>query len=555
MALTHGVLALVGLASLSGIHLGNDGRYRKDVCGHSHARFCFSERILPESWKPGTPIPQAAGGASGIGPTDILTAYQVPPSTSAGGKIVVIPDSPDSQAFSDVTAYRANYGLPTLPKCAGASGLPDGTTPCFAQVDETGDPSTGQDTPGDGDGETALDMDMISAACPDCAILLVEIQLESDSDFTTGVATAAKLGAVATSISIGGPEQGGEPTGYTTPGHLVLAASGDWGYDLVDEGAQATPAYPSSAPDVVAVGGTTLFLNGETYDEAVWNDGTFSTQPSGQDVTTSGCSTEFAMPTYQATALAGSGCSHRATVDLAAAAAYYVGDSPAYIATYQGGWQQVEGTSASSPMMAAILTRVGLTDAISNDLSWEYTHASAFHDLGSASYPVDSNGASTDAQGPSTCGILCTVKTGWDGPSGVGTPDATKLAALAGTLDGGPSAVDGGSGSDDDGASDAAAGGDAGNGQGGDDDGGTPVTLDGGSQFGQQGGVLPSNDAGGNADQSGGPFGSSTGTGSGCACSLPGTTTTPLGDGSGGLFAVAAAAIVAVKRRARRCRS
>ena len=99
-------------------------------------------------------------------------------------------------------------------------------------------------------------MDMVSAACPDCSILLVEIGNQegeySDQDFVTGAHTAATLGASATSISIGGPEEGDDPTGYTTPGHLVLAASGDFGYDQEIEGA-STPSYPASAPDVVAV--------------------------------------------------------------------------------------------------------------------------------------------------------------------------------------------------------------------------------------------------------------------------------------------------------------
>src|SRR5580658_5721009 len=112
-----------------GVHLGRDGRYRKDLCDHSQRRFCLGKRILPPEWKPGTPVPAAGGGqggASGMGPQDIQTAYQIPAGTSAGGKIVAILDSPDSNAYSDLTAYRANYNLPTLPQCTGASGLPDG---------------------------------------------------------------------------------------------------------------------------------------------------------------------------------------------------------------------------------------------------------------------------------------------------------------------------------------------------------------------------------------------------------------------------------------------
>ena len=339
-----------------------------------------------------------------MSPQDVISAYKLPASAAANGKIVAVLDGPDSKAYADLTAYRAAYGLPAIPKC---SGSPTGSLPaCFAQVGENGGPSTGEDSGSDGDSETSLDMQMVSAACPDCSILLVEIGDTqgnfSDSDFVSGAKTAASLGAVATSISIGGAESGGsyggDPTGYTTPGHLVLAAAGDFGYDLVNEGQGAdSPSYPASAPDVLAVGGTMLFRSGSQYDEAVWNDGTFNTSQNGQDVTTSGCSTEFAAPSWQAAALSGSGCARRATADVSAAAAFTDGGQVIDIAVYQAGWQSVEGTSASSPMMAGILTRLGLAETISGDLGWPYSNPSGFNDLGSAAYPADPSGSTTDS--------------------------------------------------------------------------------------------------------------------------------------------------------------
>jgi hypothetical protein len=421
----------------AGIHRTRTGRYTQDVCPHDQPFFCLAERLLPLGWKPGDALdatrfrsPQVT--MDGMAPADVLAGYGIPASSAAHGAIVAIVDGADSGAFADLTAYRSNYGLPPLPKCTTPGGVPDGTTPCFAQVAQNGGPSTGGDAGGTYDLETGLDMDMISAGCPDCAILLVEFDITLASALMTAVQTAVRLGAVATSISFSGPEgQGGgnDPTGYTTPGHLVLAGAGDWGYELVDEGVM-TPGYPASAPDVLAVGGTTLFNNGTSYDEAVWDDGTFSTAASGQDVTSSGCSTEFPMPTWQATALTGSGCSMRATADLAAAASFASGGQEIGIASYaSGSWGPVEGTSASSPLVAGILTRLGLAVAFSNDLSFPYTHASAFNDLGSTSYPVDPAGSNTDAQ-ITTCGILCTAGPGWDGPSGVGTPNGPKLAAL-----------------------------------------------------------------------------------------------------------------------------
>jgi MYXO-CTERM domain-containing protein len=453
---------LVSSVLPKGIHRTPTGRYVQDMCDHAKRRHCFSARLLPEGWSPGQPIPAkrgpeggggGGGGGQGMGAPDVAAAYNIPSNAQANGKIVAILDSPDSSALSDLAQYRSQYGLPPLPACAGK---PTGSLPaCFAAVSENGGPSSGSDGGGDADGETALDMDMVSAACPDCSILLVEIGDASgnysDQDFVQGAQTAASLGAVATSISIGGPEEGNDPTGYTTPGHLVLAATGDFGFDLVDEGGNG-PGYPASAPDVLAVGGTMLFNNGSSYDEAVWNDGSFGEGQNGQDITTSGCSAEYPVPSWQAAALSGSGCSGRATADVSAAATFASGGQETAINVYQGGWQSVEGTSASSPMVAGILTRLGLTDAISNNLGWVYTNASAWNDLGSAAYPADSQGSTTDSNDPSSCGKLCTVGTGWDGPSGVGTPNGAKLAALAG-LPVQPPGMDAGSSSSSTGSS------------------------------------------------------------------------------------------------------
>jgi subtilase family serine protease len=447
-----------GLAPLARVHQLASGRYVQDVCDHTQLRHCFAERLLPDGWTPDVhqlALPRqleesgSLGTASGMAPADILAAYDVPANTSADGAIVAILDSPDSNAARDLAAYRANYGLPALPVCtSGHGGV--GKTPCFSQVNESGGASSGQDS-GDADGETSLDMDMISAVCPDCSILLVELDQLADQDFITAVKTAASLGAVATSISIGGPEEGtignpADPTGYTTPGHLVLAASGDFGYDLVIEGA-ATPSYPASSPDVVAVGGTNLFLTSGSpgtgsYAEAVWNDGSFS---GVNDVTTSGCSVEFAAPSWQASLVKGAcgsgGNATKATVDLSAAATYTAAGEETAIASYctanisEGGtaWSPVEGTSAASPLVAGLLTRLGLAVTVSNDIGWLYTNAANFHDLGSASYPSDPDGTKTNAQSGCSPAVLCTVETGWDGPSGLGTPNGSKLVGSSTT--------------------------------------------------------------------------------------------------------------------------
>ncbi len=574
MASTRGVLAFVSLVSgfvlanghvagaeepslkeqiaarnANRFHVGADGRYRKTMCPTSPTGItCMSERIYPEGWAPGMPHPKPQAGAptGGMTPTDIVNAYKIPAGASAGGKIVAILDSPDSHAFNDLTAYRNAYGITQMAKC---TGLPTGSgTPCFAQVNETGGASSGTDS-GGSDGETGLDMDMISAACPDCSILLVELDQLSDQDILTGAQTASTLKASATSISLGGPEQGGDPTGYTTPGHLVFAASGDFGYLLVNQqGGGTSPSYPSSAPDIISVGGTALYNNNGVYDEGIWNDLKFGTAAVDQDVTTSGCSTEFDMPAYQTKALAATTCTKRGTADVSAAATFFSGTTEQAINIYAtlpapdgAGFFPVEGTSASSPLLAALYVRVGISDAVSNDLSWEYTHPTGFNDLGSTAYPIDSAGTATDAKTTTKCAnnALCVAMTGWDGPSGVGTPNGTALFALAGNT----STTDGGAG--DSGVNEGGTGGDD-SGTTGDDSGSiVPVGDDGGQQAFFDSGAPSGADGGGNG------FGNSP-PATGCSCNTPGGSSTPLEDTGLAVLAVGAFVAIGARRRNKR---
>ena len=320
---------------------------------------------------------------------------------------------PDSKAYADLSEYRSAYKLPTLPQCAG--GLPDGKTPCFAAVDEEGNPNPTVTDCAGADGETGLDMDMVSAtACPDCSILLVQMTDATngpqDSDFITSVATAASLGAVATSISFGGEEYTGMPDGYTTPGHLVLASSGDTGYLLeAQPGGGSSPGYPASAPDVLGVGGTLL---SSSYTETVWNDQRRRDRRRLHRAV-------FPMPV----------ASRRRTAPPNSAAARNARPStsrrrqttPTAVsrrttATTNG--LQVVGTSAATPMVAAILTRLGVAEKVSNDLGFVYTNKAAFNDV--------TKGTNDGVQGQTLCNsgdIICTGAVGWDGPTGVGTPN------------------------------------------------------------------------------------------------------------------------------------
>ncbi|MEO9173979.1 MAG: hypothetical protein ABI317_00600, partial [Gaiellales bacterium] len=171
---------------------------------------------------------------------------------------------------------------------------------------------------------------------------------------------------------------------------MITASSGDGGY-----GAQ----YPATSPYVVAVGGTTLALNaGNSYkSETAWANGG------------SGCSAYEAKPVWQADY----GCAKRTEVDVSAdadpnsGAAIY--DTYGYL-----GWVQVGGTSLSSPLIAAVYALSGNT----TNGTAPYSNPAALHDVTSGS-----NGSCSPS-------YLCTAGVGYDGPTGLGTPNG--LAAFGG---------------------------------------------------------------------------------------------------------------------------
>jgi len=431
------------------MHTDRYGRTLIDVCPERTfgGPRCFSQRILyPDTPRPVT-HPLSGGGSTcspigggGYGspppgtmtPTDILAAYQIPSSSHANGAIVALAELPSTHAFNDVNTYRAAFGIPALPACPmDSKGIPTpGGTACFARVgfdSGTGAitaPST-VDCPGWA-GEVGLDMDMVSAACPDCSIVLVEGNPALFNLVDANEVAATQIGALAVSNSWGSQEFSGEnglPDPLASANILVFAASGDNGWDNEDQG-WGTPSYPASDPHAIAVGGTTLHHGGGVYKEDVWNDdGTMGGGGAGG----SGCSQLFVMPSYQtASGITFSPCLKRASVDLSAAAEFCppAGCGFGGIAAYDaddGGWAPVVGTSASSPLVAALMVRVGLAGKDNHDLF--YMNPGAFNDV-----TLGNN----DAAGMCGGSIMCTAGTGWDGPTGLGTPNGEALFALAG---------------------------------------------------------------------------------------------------------------------------
>jgi len=328
--------------------------------------------------------PNAIPAGVGYGPSQLQSAYLLPSSTAGSGQTVAIVDAyNDPNAASDLAAYRSAAGLP-----ACGSG-------CFSVVNQNGAASPLPQSAGTTgwDVEESLDFDMVSAICPLCHIILVEANSPTTANLGTAVNSAVSLGAKFVSNSYGGGESSSDPSFdtsyYNHPGVAVTASAGDSGFGV---------EYPAASRYVTAVGGTSLNTasNSRGWSETVWNG------------TGSGCSADDAKPTWQTD----TGCTRRTNNDVSA-----VADPNTGVAVYdtfsQGGWLEVGGTSASSPIIASVFALAGTPAAGTYPSSYPYSHTANLFDVTSGS-----NGSCSPA-------YLCTGEVGYDGPTGLGTPDGT----------------------------------------------------------------------------------------------------------------------------------
>ena len=326
------------------------------------------------------------GGA--YGPPDLQAAYGTvsASATNGTGRTVAIVDAyDDPNAESDLATYRSAAGLTP---CTTENG-------CFRKVNQNG----GTTYPAANAGwaqEISLDVDMVSAMCPRCNILLVEASSNSFLDLGIAVNQAASLGAVAISNSYGGGEFSSESsfgnTYFNHPGVAITASSGDSGYGV---------EYPAASPNVIAVGGTTLQKSGGTFTETVWNGAG------------SGCSAYEPKPSWQHDA----GCPNRTVADVSAIANPSTGVLAYDSYGVTPGWYIFGGTSVASPIVASIAALAGgpFTNPAA---SYLYAQPGALHDVVSGS-----NG---------NCGTyLCNATAGFDGPTGLGTPNTTAAFVTA----------------------------------------------------------------------------------------------------------------------------
>jgi hypothetical protein len=348
----------------------------------------------------------AAATPAGYGPPDLQSAYNLAAAAKlagAGATVAVIGAFDDPNAESDLAIYRSQYGLPA---CTTAGG-------CFRKVNQSGQtsplPPAGTSATAGWQVDEALDLDMVSAICPNCQILLVEAG--SQYAMAPAVDSAVALGA---KYVIGGWAIAGNNVTakyFDHPGVAITAPAGDKGYTGA---CCADPlSFPADSQYVTAVGGTTLTRasNARGWSETVWGP---PTAP-GYQGSGSGCYRYFPKPSWQTD----SGCASRAFNDVAAVADPNTGIS--FYDTYNsGGWGVGGGTTVSASIVGAVYALAGTPSPDSFPVTYPYLHTSDLNQVTSG----------TNASAGCTPAYLCTAGPGYNGPAGWGTPNGTGAFTL-----------------------------------------------------------------------------------------------------------------------------
>lgn len=330
------------------------------VCGGSrigHARCTlFMERSAEHLSKP-----------EGWAPRDLQSAYSLPSAKRGTGQIVAVVDAFDNpDAASDLAEYRATFKLPKAKftkynQGGQTSNYPQGSPDWGLQID--------------------LDVEMVSASCPNCTIYLLEANSTGWNDIEAAEAEAVTLGAHIISNSLSG--KGADKSYFDTSSVTYLAATDGSG---IQE--------PADFDSVVAVGDTVLSRGGNGsrgWSETIWTDSNEG-----------GCSTSVRKPRWQHDQY----CDGRLANDVAAVAV-----GVAEYDTYgYGGWITVDGGGGSAtPFLAGVFGLAGNeTKQRGGRTFWKASHQKYL-------YPVTGGGGSCayNEGNYSSC-------TGWGSPHGIG---------------------------------------------------------------------------------------------------------------------------------------
>lgn len=395
------------------------------ICADNDVR-CLAQTLTTG---PGSRTRLITGDPIGYGATELQKAYGLPSTAGKAGSgptVAILGTGAYPNLESDLTIYRDAYRLPRCTTDNGCLKIVDyrGGKPLPASEDELG--ALVEEIVSV---ETALDVQMASAACPTCKIVFGQLPWEdgiaptqddqdaATSHFAAGTKTAVRLGAKAVSISYGYDVTQANLTGQTAKaisqrGVAVVAASGDSGFSA-DLG-----LWPQSLPTVISAGGTSLYTapTKRGYADVAWSGAgsgcTFGVGPANGQPRSVSKLCDGARASSDVSAVA----------DPATGVAVYNSYSPAF--GFPPGFIVVGGTSASSPFLAGVAARLGVpASTLGPNLVYSAPKGS-LNDvtLGQNAQP----GVCAQAGFPLR---LCAAGAGWDGPTGLGTPNGKNIFA------------------------------------------------------------------------------------------------------------------------------
>jgi hypothetical protein len=320
---------------------------------------------------------------------------------------------------SDIDAYFACYGI----------------NPQVTNVDVDGGPGTGP-----GQGESALDIETLAGLAPESHIEvyqgvaaaqasdadMIDIYQRIADDDTASVVSTSWGTCEADADSALVSSENTVFQQMAVQGQSMFAAAGDSGSEgcfISSDAADTSLSVddPASQPYVTGVGGVTVSPSGAGYTQPAWNncqgqafahcaDGAVGGAGGG------GVSTLWTKPTWQTGPGVASG-GGRDVPDVSASADPFDGDAVAWA----GGWETMGGTSAATPLWAAVTALVdqGCAAPVGFADPALYAHTDALTDIESGNNDyTDTNGGSYAATG------------GYDMATGLGVPAGSTMAAL-----------------------------------------------------------------------------------------------------------------------------
>jgi hypothetical protein len=385
----------------------------RNVCPAPRPGWAACQAVYQLASGSGTSAPAFVASISpvgGYGPSSLRAAYNLTHDSLVRGRhetVAIVDAYRDPDAATDLASYRSFFHLGA---CTTASG-------CLRIVNQNGRSKSLPGPRADWAVEQSLDLDMVSAICPHCHLLLVEARSSSSASLGRAEDTAVRLGARFVSNSWSSSEEKGQSAlnhYFNHPGDAIVVASGDSGYGT---------SYPADLQFVTSVGGTDL--THRKSGTRGWTETAWGSASKGAEGTGSGCSTLTVKPSWQRAAVdvGPDGCADRTQNDVSA-----VADPATGVAVYdtyktRGTWALVGGTSAATPIIAAIYALAGDPAPNSYPASYLYQHPGHFHDV--------TKGA--DGVCPAAQAYLCQARKGYDGPTGLGTPLGVAGFSSAGT--------------------------------------------------------------------------------------------------------------------------